>query len=124
MPTTAPPSHPPIRSTYEVPQAANPHYTSEEPGKYEARLVENITMPGGARAKPLDKELNEFCAACKFLNHEIIASFLYKQFGVRGRCIKALYVLEKLARTYESYQDYIRQNRQALNMTSGDSPQS
>jgi hypothetical protein len=86
-----------------MPAAHEQHYTSEEPGKYEARLVENITMPGGARAKPLDKELNEFCASCKFLNSEIISQLLFKQFAVKGRCIKALYVLEKLARTYESY---------------------
>jgi hypothetical protein len=81
---------------------------------YEGRLVDSITQPGGARQKPLDKELNEFSANCKFLNSEIVASLLYKQFSIKGRCIKSLYVLEKLVRTYEGYQNYVKENRGAL----------
>lgn len=76
---------------------------STEPGVYESRLVDGITQPGGARMKPQEKELNEFAANCKYLNCDIVAGLLFAQFGTRGRSIKALHVLEKLARSYEGY---------------------
>lgn len=48
--------------------------------------------------KPQERELNEFAANCKYLNCDIVSALLFQQFGTRGRSIKALYVLEKLAR--------------------------
>ena len=91
------PVNPPVMRSYEQPK--HPELAvSTEAGVYESRLVDGITQPGGARMKPQERELNEFAANCKYLNCDIVSALLFQQFGTRGRSIKALYVLEKLAR--------------------------
>ena len=48
----------------------------EQAGEYEKTLVEDITIPGGVRPRPSDKDMHEFVAKCKYLSPEIVMGLL------------------------------------------------
>jgi hypothetical protein len=115
-------SSPAVPTSYQAqhPKPAPPvklHSTlavSAEPGLYERRLIEDITQQGGARPKPPDKDLNELASKCMYLQCEVVGYILLETLNNPNRSLKALYVLEKLAHTYDSYQELLRENISAL----------
>lgn len=53
----------------------------EEAGEYEKILVEDITIPGGVRPRPSDKDMHEFVTKCKYLSPDIIMGLLMHLLG-------------------------------------------
>jgi len=45
--------------------------------EYESKIVMELIQPGGARLKPTDAVLNEFCRACETLQTQVIGSLLF-----------------------------------------------
>ena len=68
------PSEPPreIRAPEHRPAMA----VQEQAGEYEKVLVEDITVPGGVRPRPSDKDMHEFITKCKYLSPEIVTGLL------------------------------------------------
>ncbi|CAG9329531.1 unnamed protein product [Blepharisma stoltei] len=87
---------------------------SLQPGPYERKLVDDITIPGGARPRPSDKDLHDFSQKCMFLSHEMIGNLLLQTLQHPQRSLKALYVLDTLASDYPTYKDFVVQNLSAI----------
>jgi len=60
----------------EQKNAGGPRVTSVESGEYEAKLVDDMCEPAGARSKPGKDQLAKFAQACSTLDANIICSFL------------------------------------------------
>mmetsp|Transcript_28067 Transcript_28067/g.50274 ORF Transcript_28067/g.50274 Transcript_28067/m.50274 type:complete len:254 (-) Transcript_28067:27-788(-) len=97
-----------VKPTVEKPSATL--NVSTEPGQYERKLVQDITHPGGARLRPSDKDLNEFSGKCKYLDSSVVCHLLFEVLQDPTRSLKALYVLEKLATSYEPYIALLREH--------------
>ncbi|KOO34393.1 ap-4 complex accessory subunit tepsin-like protein [Chrysochromulina tobinii] len=78
----APPAPAPVRST----------------GEYEAKLVDEVTAPGGVRATVPREELKRFCEAAKSLDKAALARLLEAKLGAPEwqRRLKALSLIEAL----------------------------
>jgi len=62
--------------------------------------------------------MNEFVNNCKYLKPELISGLLFARFGTFGN-LKALYVLERLMKTYDGYTNYVRRHEnQILSLSS------
>jgi len=90
VPSPLPASNPPLPVSTAPP--------AEAAGEYEARLVDEVTAPGGVRASISREELRKFVTAVKSLDSRAIAALL--QARLEGtewqRRLKALMVIEGL----------------------------
>lgn len=115
-PPVAPSVAPSVAPVAPAPQPPQPPalLTSTEPGLYERRLVEEATMPGGARPRPPEKDLAEFSSKVKFLQSNIIGNYFLETLQDRQRALKALHYLDRLVSDYESYKEFAQDNIQAI----------
>jgi len=104
----------PVQPAKRVIEPPKPHLmVAAEPGAYERALIDDLTQPVGARARPPDKDLTEFSNKCKFLDTEVVSRLLFGLLSDSTRCLvrdkqKVLYLLERLASDYPAYQAVIK----------------
>eukprot|EP00013_Stygamoeba_regulata_P025065 CAMPEP_0177643482 /NCGR_PEP_ID=MMETSP0447-20121125/8177_1 /TAXON_ID=0 /ORGANISM="Stygamoeba regulata, Strain BSH-02190019" /LENGTH=732 /DNA_ID=CAMNT_0019145777 /DNA_START=75 /DNA_END=2270 /DNA_ORIENTATION=- len=84
--------------TSTAPISASSPVTHEEPGDYEARLVDRITEPGGVRAVPTREALNTFIKKVATLDVEVVGCLLEDKLESPSwqSQLKTLYVIESL----------------------------
>merc|ERR1719253_2564438 len=79
-----------------APSAPAPQAASSS-GEYEARLLEDVCAPGGARAAPPQVALDSFCKKCEALDSQRVGKALAEKIAGEHEWqvkLKALYVIE------------------------------
>ena len=119
---------PAIQPAKRVMEQPRPYLmVAAEAGAYERALIEDLTQPGGARPRPPDKDLLEFSGKCKFLDTEVVSRLLFERLsdptrGLVGAKQKVLFLLERLASDYPTYQAIIRTNWGLVQQVQDQSP--
>ncbi|CEM04567.1 unnamed protein product [Vitrella brassicaformis CCMP3155] len=74
--------------------------TSAQPGEYEARLVEDLCAPGGAKIAPPAHALEDFCRKCESLDPAVVGTLLVNKAQDAATPwqskLKVLYIMEAL----------------------------
>jgi len=114
-PYTDPRYKPTVTSTTAISKSRNAA-DHDSAGEYETKLVEDICQPGGARIKPPDSVLTEFCTKCKSLKTVVIGKLLLDQVNKSNAIIqqKALYTVEALMKQLGGYKQYFQDNESRL----------
>lgn len=85
--------------------------------EHENRTINDLIQPGGARLKPSDAALNDFCKACESFQVKVtgtlLLSKLYEEIPYISKA-RALFLIEAVVKKVKKYFDYFKHNLSTL----------